>query len=126
MNASVPPRTPRPASRILVIGLSNVGDAVLSCDVIEALSRRYPDAHLTLVVGARAIPLFQGDPRVHALVDADQFDSASGRLRLALALWRSQPQVVVDLRRTAYPLLLAPLTAWRYLRRLFAKGDPFD
>jgi ADP-heptose:LPS heptosyltransferase len=85
--------------------------------VVEAVHRSDPAAHVTLVVGARATALFQDDPRVHTLVDANRFDSALGRLKLALTLWRYHPQVVVDLRHTLYPLLLKPLACWRYLRQ---------
>ncbi len=104
-------RTPR----LLVIGPSNIGDAILMSEVIAQLHARYPQGHLALVVGERACLLFADDPRIHSLVDFSAFDSAIGRLRLAWALWRYQPHVVVDLRHTAYPLLLKPLSAWRYL-----------
>ena len=104
-------------SRILVIGPSNIGDALLASPVVQALSVRYAEAHLTLVVGERAKALFLEDPRVHTVVDADRFGSPVGRLKLAVALWRYRPQVVVDLRHTLYPFLLKPLSAWRYLRR---------
>src|SRR3989338_4511264 len=103
--------------RILVIGPSNIGDAILMSSVVSALHARYPEAHATLVVGSRARAVFVDDPRVQVLVDADRFDSALGRLQLAVSLWRYHPHVVVDLRHTLYPLLLKPLTAWRYLRR---------
>ena len=109
---------PRNSSkRILIIGPSNVGDAVLASDVIAATHQQFPDAHLTLVVGGRAEALFGGDPRVHNLMNMDLFDSPAGRVRLALELWRSRPHLVVDLRHTAYPLLLKPLSVWRYLRQ---------
>ncbi len=103
--------------RILVIGPSNIGDAILMSGVVAALHHRYPDAHLTLVIGPRALSLFTDDPRIHTLVDAGLYDSPLRRLRLAVALWRYRPQVVVDLRHTLYPLLLKPLSAWRYLRQ---------
>ena len=103
--------------RALIIGPSNIGDAVLASDVVAAVHHRFSEAHLTLVVGARARRLFVEDPRVDTLVDADAFTSLGGRLKLALALWRYQPHIVVDLRHTAYPLLLAPLRVWRYLRQ---------
>ena len=105
------------AARVLVIGPSNIGDAVLASPVVDVLCQRYPQAHLTLVLGARAKAVFTDDPRVQTLVDADLYDSAAGRLKLALALWRYHPQVVVDLRHTFYPLLLKPLQSWRYLSR---------
>ena len=102
---------------MLIIGPSNIGDAILMSGVVETLHRAHPGAHLTLVVGARATAVFRDDPRVHTLVDASLFDTLLGRLKLAVALWRYQPQAVVDLRHTLYPLLLQPLSAWRYLRR---------
>lgn len=104
-------------ARVLLIGPSNVGDAILAGDVVEALHRRFPAAHLTLVLGSRACGLYRDDPRVQTLVDMDRFGSPAGRLRLGWALWRFRPQVVVDLRHTVYPLALRPASAWRYLRR---------
>jgi len=109
------PTPPRLVKRILIIGPSNIGDAILAGDVVSLVAEQYPGGHLTLVVGSRATALFADDPRVHTLVDAGRYDSAAGRLRLAAALWRFQPHVVVDLRHTLYPLLLKPLSAWRYL-----------
>ena len=102
---------------MLIIGPSNIGDTVLAAPAIAAVRRRWPAGHLTLVLGARALPLYAGDPRVQTLVDADAYGSVTGRLRLAWALWRFRPQVVVDLRHTALPLLLKPGRWWRYLRQ---------
>ena len=110
-------RSPEVSKRVLVIGPSNIGDAILMADVVAALRVRFPDAHLTLVVGERAKAVFADDPRIQTLVDADRYDSSSGRFRLAFALWRYQPHVLVDLRNTLYPILLNPWSAWRYLRR---------
>jgi ADP-heptose:LPS heptosyltransferase len=103
--------------RVLIIGLSNIGDAILMSDIVAAAHGWDSRAHLTLVVGERATALFAGDPRIHTLVNADAYSSLLGRLKLAIALWRYQPHVVVDLRSTFYPFLLRPLGAWRYARR---------
>ncbi len=103
--------------RILILGPSNIGDAVLASDVIATVHAQCRGAHVTLVVGERAMALFREDPRIHTLVDADAYSSFGGRLQLAWALWRYQPHRVVDLRHTLYPLLLTPLSAWRYLRQ---------
>ena len=107
----------RGPARALIIGLSNVGDAVLTADVIAAVRQALPEAHLALLVGSRAKPLFEGDPRIQTLVDLDRYASPAGRCRLLVSLWRYRPDVVVDLRATVYPLLLKPWSAWRYLRR---------
>ncbi len=106
----------RSVQRVLIIGPSNIGDAVLAGDVITAIRTRFLGAHLTLVVGARARALFVDDARIQTVVDADAFSSFTRRLRLAAALWRYRPQAVVDLRHTLYPLVLRPLTFWKYLR----------
>jgi lipopolysaccharide heptosyltransferase II len=111
------PGPPTLAQRILVIGPSNIGDAILASDVIAAISQAFAEAHVTLAVGARAKAVFAGDPRIHSLVDLDQFSTLRGRLRLCAALWGYRPQIVVDLRHTLYPLLLKPLSAWRYARQ---------
>ena len=116
-NLQPPTSSPQPQQRILIIGPSNIGDAILASDVIAEAHSRYPDAHLTLVVGERAKAVFADDPRIHTLVDANLFGSPRGRLKLALALWRYRPHLLVDLRHTLYPLLLKPLEAWRYLRQ---------
>lgn len=102
--------------RILVVGPSNIGDGILIMDVIARLRSHFPEAHLGLVVGSRAAMLFENDPRIQTLMAADRYDSFLGRLRLAASLWRYQPDVLVDLRHTLYPLLLKPLSFWRYLR----------
>ncbi len=115
--ACYPAMADSPPLRALIIGLSNIGDALLTADVIDEVRRAFPEAHLALLVGERARPLFDGDPRIQTLLVADRYESVIGRCRLLAALWRYRPQVVVDLRSTLYPLLLKPLASWRYLRR---------
>ena len=117
MAGSEPSAVPSLKKRALLIGPSNIGDAVLASDVVAMLRGRFPEAHLTVVAGARAANLFAGDTRIQTLVSTDSYDSPLGRLKLAVALLRYRPQIVIDLRRTVYPLLLKPFSVWRYLRR---------
>jgi len=119
-SSSLPPSTfhlPPPPSpkRILVIGLSNIGDAVLMSPVIERLHAGCPQAHLTLLVGERARALFANDPRVQRLVCMEEFEGVVGRLRLVRWVWQTAPDLLVDLRQTALPLVWRPWKAWRYL-----------
>ncbi len=102
-------------TRILVIGPSNIGDAVLIAPVIERLHQTYPQAQLTLLVGKRASQVFARDPRVHEVVVFESFEGWTGRLRLVGWLWGLQPQALVDLRHTILPLLWKPWRALRYL-----------
>lgn len=103
--------------RVLIIGPSNVGDAILIGDGVAAIRQQFPSTYLTLAVGERARKVFAGDPRIQTLVNLDSYSGLWGRLRLAAALWRYQPQIVVDFRGTVFPFLLKPLAFWRYLKQ---------
>ena len=102
--------------RILVIGLSNVGDAVLMSPVIASLRARFPNAELTLVAGERARLIFEHDPRITRLIGFEEYRGALGRLRLAGLVWSIRPDALIDLRQTALPLIWRPWRAWRYFR----------
>lgn len=101
------------ASRIFVIGLSNIGDAILMSPVIERLHRGYPHARLTLLIGERARGVFVHDPRIHQLVCLEDEGGWMAYVRLWQLLWTTHPDLIVDLRTTILPLLWRP---WRILR----------
>ncbi len=103
--------------RVLVIGPSNIGDGILVCEVVARVRQAYPKAHLALLVGERAALLFEEDPRIQQLINMDRHEDAGSRVRLFLRLWGWRPQVIVDLRSTAFPFLLKPWRAWQYARR---------
>ena len=107
----------RQPEKILLIGHTNIGDAIMSSPVIEALHRRFPQARLTLIVGHRAHPLFVKDPRVRQLIQIESFGEGISRLRMALWLSALNPDLVIDLRQTILPLL------WRPWRSLAARGS---
>ena len=97
------------------MGLSNIGDAILMSPVIAQLHARFPQAHLTLLVGERARAVFERDPRIHRLVCMEEFDGILGRLRLVPFVWQVRPDLLVDLRQTILPVLWKPWRAWRYV-----------
>ena len=68
--------------RVLIIGPSNIGDAILVSPVVARLSAAYPQASLTLLVGRRAQAVFTHDPRIAQLWCMEEFHGL-GRLRLA-------------------------------------------
>ncbi len=88
---------------------------MLTDPVVTQLRARFPDAHLAMMVGERARQVFAGDPRVDALITMDEFTGGLGRLRLAWLVWRMHPDVLVDLRHTALPLVWKPWRIWRYV-----------
>lgn len=98
---------------MLVVGHSNLGDAIMASPVIDALHRRYPQGELTLVAGQRVKVLFDGDPRVHRFIDIESFGEGLGRVQLVPLVWRVNPDLFIDLRQTVLPLVWRP---WRVLR----------
>lgn len=95
-----------PPSRILLISLSNIGDAVLTTPVLEALHRQWPSAQITVLVGPRAVALFERDPRVARVRPYQGVRSVGSFVRWVLALRRERFDLVVDLRHSLLPLAL--------------------
>ena len=102
--------------RVLIIGPSNIGDAVLISPVVARVHRAYPSAHVTLLVGERARAVFANDPRIRQVWVMEEWSGLAGRLRLLWAVWRLRPKVLIDLRQTILPLLWRPWRILRYVR----------
>ncbi len=94
--------------RILVITLSNIGDIILTTPVIRALSKEFPSSRIDVMVGPNGKDIFDKDPRVFKLVIYDKHTSMAEKRRLQLKLKKLKYDLVVDLRNTVFPLLLAP------------------
>ncbi|MBI4313538.1 MAG: lipopolysaccharide heptosyltransferase II [Candidatus Omnitrophica bacterium] len=94
---------PDRVNRILLISLSNIGDAVLTTPVLEALHRRWPQAKLTLMVGPRAVPLFERDPRVSEIIPYEKRMPPAKRLGWLARLRAGRYDVAVDLRNSLLP-----------------------
>jgi ADP-heptose:LPS heptosyltransferase len=101
--------------RILVIGLSNIGDAVLMSPVIEALRSSYPFASITLFCGERAKAVFEDDPRIKNILGIEEFSGLLGRIRLLASVWKMRPDILVDLRYRALILFFRPWRLFKYL-----------
>src|SRR3546814_395127 len=128
----------RPKMRILFIGPTRIGDAVLSSGLLHHLSHQHPDARITVACGVPAAPLFRHVPRL------DELFAMTKRPRGAhwLELWRkvagTRWSTVVDLRRSPIPFLVrarrravAPLVRGRREHRIVSmartlglEGDP--
>ncbi len=92
--------------RLLFIGPTRIGDAVLSSGVLEWLLARWPGARVTVAAGAAAAPLYGEVPGLEELIPL--FKRAGGAhwrglwLRTAGRLWTA----VADTRRTAVAWLI--------------------
>ncbi|MBF0532328.1 MAG: glycosyltransferase family 9 protein [Candidatus Omnitrophica bacterium] len=93
--------------KILVISLSNIGDVVLTLPVIDILKRDFPSADLDVVVGPKAYPLLEGNPYFRYVMVFDKHWTGPQTLKWIMGLRRDVYDLVVDLRCTAIPLLLA-------------------
>ena len=92
---------------ILIVSMTNIGDVVLSCPVIDILRHDFPQAKIDVVVGPKAVSLFNDNPNF--CIKAFNKQAPLGqKFAWFLDLCREHYDCVVDLRRTALRLLLAP------------------
>ena len=106
--------------RILVFSLTNIGDVVLTCPVIDILRHDFPQAAIDVVTGPKAVLLFEGNPHFTVKV-FNKRASFKEKCAWFLDLYRAHYDCVVDLRRTALALFLMP----RYATRVFS-GKVFE
>lgn len=99
--------------RFLLVTLSNIGDAVLTTPVLEALHRLQPQALVDIVADSRSSDLFRACPYVGTILHKDKHLAMRGMPALVKALRQKRYDLVVDLRTDFLPLLL------RARRRLF-------
>ena len=138
---------PAHISRVLVIGLSCIGDMLLSMPGINNLKHYLPKARFTLWAGPTVVNVFKHDPMWSDLVPYDRWSPTSefygfkGRLRALRIMRKGHFDLVVDLRETLMPLFIgaryAPLLllkrpflpktiheAERVIQKIYALGVP--
>ena len=93
-------------NNILVISLSNLGDVILTFPVIDILLRDFPAAKFTVVVGPKAVTLFEGNPRISRVLIYNKRDPLKDQIRWFLQLRRDHFDLIVDLRHTFLPFAL--------------------
>lgn len=103
--------------RILIISLSNLGDALLTYPAIQAVRSAYPDAEYHVLVPPNARPLFEVDPRFHRVWAWRRDGSLLAQVGLALRLARMRFHLVVDFRNSLLPLFLPGAKRTPLLRR---------
>ncbi|MDD3375480.1 MAG: glycosyltransferase family 9 protein [Candidatus Omnitrophica bacterium] len=94
--------------KILVISLSNIGDVILTCPVIDALMHRFPLSEISIVVGPKAESLFEGNPYVKNVYVFNKHQPFYKMAIWAFSLRKNRFDMVIDLRNTALSLALAP------------------
>ncbi|UCB57437.1 MAG: lipopolysaccharide heptosyltransferase II [Candidatus Omnitrophota bacterium] len=104
--------------KILVIGLSNIGDAILTTPVIEVLRENFPQAQLDLLSSQRASVVFKSDIRIDKKIIYDKSISWIEKLKLINRLKQDRYDLAVDLRQTAFNIFLGA----RYHTSIFARA----
>jgi len=102
---------------ILLITLSNIGDAIMTTPVMTALHDKYPLAVMDIVTDARASEIFSHCPYKGKLFLKDKQAGWRATLALVRSLRRKHYDLVVDLRTDGLTLLL------RARRRLTRRGS---
>jgi heptosyltransferase-3 len=115
--ASVPGSgQPDPVRHILLVTLSNVGDALMTTPVMEALHARHPQAFMDLVADPRSSELFTHCPYRGSFIHRDKQLGWRGSFTLIRELRQHRYDLIVDLRTDGLAWLL------RARRRLTKRG----
>ena len=108
-------RTGDTVRKILLITLSNIGDAIMTTPVMEALHARYPRARMDIVSDPRSAELFTHCPWRGTLFLRDKQQGWRGTIALLRQLRQTRYDLVVDLRTDGLAWLLRTrrrLTRW--------------
>ena len=93
-------------NKILFIGLSSVGDVVMTTPVLTSLQNEYPEALFDIVVDKRGIELYKNFPKLNKLYIKDKDKPLRGAPDLLLRLWKNRYDIIVDVRSDGLAYLL--------------------
>ena len=96
---------PQDTKTILLITLSNIGDAVMTTPVMTALHNKYPRAVMDIVADARSGEIFTQCPYKGEIFLKDKQAGWQGLLRLVKQLRMKRYDLMVDLRTDGLTLL---------------------
>ena len=92
--------------KILFVTLSNIGDCILTLPVLDALRREFPESLIDVVVGPRPEEIFKDNPTINQVVIYAKHSRLKDKLNLIKNLKRQHYDLVIDLRNSAFPLLI--------------------
>jgi lipopolysaccharide heptosyltransferase III len=92
--------------KILFIGLSSVGDVVMTTPVLSSLQYKYPDALFDIVVDKRGTGLYKNFPKLNKLYLKDKDKPLRGVPDLLSQLWKKRYDLIVDVRTDGLAYLL--------------------
>ncbi|HDI45977.1 MAG TPA: glycosyl transferase, partial [Candidatus Omnitrophica bacterium] len=68
--------------KILIIGVSNIGDCILTTGVVEGIYQKFPSAEIDVVVGQRAKGVFACDDRINQVIAYDKKARFSEKIKI--------------------------------------------
>lgn len=92
--------------KILFIGLSSVGDVVMTTPLLNSLQKNYPEAIFDIVVDKRGTGLYKNYPRLNNLYLKDKDKPLRGVPDLLIQLWKNRYDLVVDVRSDGLAYLI--------------------
>jgi ADP-heptose:LPS heptosyltransferase len=130
----------RSIKKILLVTLTNLGDALMSLPTLDVVRQRFPAARITIVAGPRIAGLFEGNPLIERFLAYDKHAALFGKLRFFRSLQAENFDAVIDLRDSLFghflgtirrPLFIpAPTGVHEWRRHLvkarFLLGDAVD
>ena len=93
-------------NKILFVGLSSVGDVVMTTPVLSSLQEKYPEALFDIVVDKRGTGLYKNYPRLNKLFLKDKDKPLRGVPDLLKQLWKTRYDLIVDVRSDGLAYLL--------------------
>ncbi|MDP8233385.1 MAG: glycosyltransferase family 9 protein [Candidatus Saelkia tenebricola] len=86
--------------KILIMTLSNIGDAVLTTSVLECVKKKFPLSSVDILAAERAKPVFTSDPRINEIIIYNKKSGIFEKLSLCKGLRTRGYDLVLDLRNT--------------------------
>ena len=92
--------------KILFIGLSCVGDVVMTSTVIKTLQKKFPQATIDFVADKRSSNLYERFPSLGKIVIKNKDNFLRGIPHLIKELWKTKYDIIVDVRTDGLAYLL--------------------
>ena len=92
--------------KILFIGLSCVGDVVMTSVVIQVLHNKFPQATIDFVADHRSSNLYERFPNLGKIIIKNKDDFLRGTPHLIRQLWSIKYDIIVDVRTDGLAYLL--------------------
>src|SRR3989338_3187098 len=89
---------PESVQKILIVTLSNLGDAVLTLPVFAAVNQTFPKAKIHVVASASSRVVFENDERIEKILVFDKKSTWREKINFVLSIRGERYCLILDLR----------------------------